>query len=74
MGMNKTMIGLLFGGVVGWLVGTALEGSSACVIGENSVIGGGSAPFAFCTLPFILVFALAGFWLGKKIEHDIPLY
>ncbi len=74
MGMNKIMIGLLFGAVVGWIAGTVAEGSSACVIGESSVIGGGSTPFAFCTLPFILVFSLVGFWLGQKMEHDTPLY
>ena len=74
MAMNKIMLGLVFGAVLGWLVGTALENSSICTIGERSIVGGGSSPFAFCTLPIILVFALAGFWLGRKIEHNQPLY
>ena len=74
MGMNKTMTGLIFGVVIGWLVGTALENSSICTIGERSIVGGGSSPFAFCTMPIIIVFALVGFWLGKQIEHDAPLY
>jgi len=65
---------MIFGAVIGWWVGSASILSSACSFSEFSVIGGGGNPGLFCVFPLIIVGALVGFWIGKKLENDQPLY